>query len=369
MVKEMNIHNQDSYKEKILSLGSSANPENQHCSEEDVLMRTIMRHPDRDLEPQLDELHSRIGDLLEDQSDEALLWLLGGGSPNPRGGFQNDVLALKKFLAKNPSEIGSSRLISGLETLITNISYRAIKAQNSSQPLEPETDDQKKLFDSLCLPAKEWILKQSDINRIYLDRKFSQSHQGDVSGILPEIREDLSEGSDIDLDDFQESLQKPSNFLGKTFPSFMRYKNTFISTWAHSAQQSNIPIRLLVSSSASICAGTVCWLLSESKELSNSENINSLCALLFIPTYYRAHYHTIAETAAGIYHYTVCKGNNQTFYLPLSPQESLSFALRMLIRVVDRDLRSDVEKLCVDIFKKTKTIRPYLANVGLDVFC
>ncbi len=349
---------------KLWEIGAPQKKDSPNRKEIDILTRAVMRRPHKDLIPLLHILHKGIDNLLKDQSDEALQWLLGGGSLYARGGFQGDVPALRKFLAQDPEKISTSRLICGLETLITNITYRSVRAHHSQKPYEPETEEQIKMALQLE-KGIPYISSQCKINDFYPDRAFSQncSHHWIPKGReTPVVRDDISECSDLDATDFQEELRPPLKEYYLTMPYQYPIRQGYTlqgdiqtlwqDSWVFQAKQSNVPTRSLVSSSASLCMGTVMWILDESQTFIETKEMAWLGSLLFIPTYHRSDYHSVAETAAGIFHYVIT-GILRKYYAPLPPKQALGIGLAWLSRAIDVDYRPETERLCKRILEST----------------
>ena len=326
----------DPVSSKISDLYKACLPKNENSpniAPIDSIARVVMRLPHPKAIEMLCQLHHAIGSKFANQSSEGLLWLLGG-SPLARGGFK-DVANLRAFLAKDPKTISPSRLITGIETLLTAIAYRGILAPWAEKPIIPETEQQQEMA-LLCNGVRKKLVL--DISQNYPDRR---NYRVDVDGkfdpnseFLGDRRDELSDGSDLEED------LKPC----ARGPRLIFEKRKLLTTWAYAAKEGNVPVGGPTSGTASLALAAADWLLADTDLFQSQENVEIFTGAVLIPTYLRADYHVVAETFAGHDHYVNSHFNHdeQSF---VSPYQALEGGLQLLNRGVKEEFQAAVAEL------------------------
>ncbi len=307
-----------------------------------ILSRAVMRQPVSEGREVLNRIHSQMRLRFAPLSDEALSWLLGGSSFNAQGGFK-DVQALREFLDKDPSLIQSSRLINGIETILTAIGYRLIRAQYGVAPFAPETDEQKKI-DAVLQEIKSGYFVPP-INAVYLKRMEEGAAQflpGQFSKTLcPQLEdpyliglpeEDLSDPSD----DEEKAVKQPRRLQGRVLKTHSR--------WTRECLNQGVEARAHASGTAPLVLASALGLyqLDKSNYLEVDRIVSLLGGILVIPTFDRGDYHSVAEAYAGIHYYkhAILNGVSsdkdpilQSF--EMQPRSALKKGLELMVRCLD----------------------------------
>lgn len=339
----------------LAKIGSPKNPKSRNTTDIDYIVRAVMRHPSQEALQVLSELHQILKSKFLTHSDEGIDWLLGGCSSTARGGFKN-ASSVKKFLETPPESIPSSRLITGLETLITAITYRIYKDRKATPPHIPETPEQQSIYSVFAdiYPA----YKVPDHSTTYPDSRKSLSFAvtklpipTSERYVILSPREDLSEGSGVE----EESL--PSRRLNAVV--FVK-KLGRDRTWVGAADEGNIPTRLGISGSTVICLSTIEWLLGKSPGELDQQTVELITGVLLLPTFIRGDYHSVAEIAAALQHFLACRKGGDPSTAVLSPQAALKKGLNLLHLTIDPNFKGSVEEISLHILKSTKSVEyPY----------
>lgn len=321
-------------------VGASKNLKTPNTTYTDMIARTVMRHPSKETRAMLEKLHQAIKTKFMNQTDEGLNWLL---SPTieknrVRGGFAN-AQSLKKFLNKNPTTIPSSRLITGIETLLTDISYKSLFFPKGLTPNQ-------KAIHKLCTQIKTKFapcldLKCPDKYDMWSYANTTFNPKTECSG---GERGELSDVSDAESEHdmpIQERLPK------QAFPKIKKDGNT--RTWVYAAQLGNIPIRYSISGTACLNLAAAEWLLSDVKNI--SKELELLAGAVIIPTYHRADYHSVAEVMAGVQHQIDHRFKRDLALL--QPQEALSRGLHLIAEATDPQFQDRIKLLSKVVIQST----------------
>ncbi len=324
-------------------VGASKNPNTPNKTRTDMIARTVMRHPSRESRELLEKLHQRIKLKLINQSDEGLDWLLlpSFGANMYRGGFAN-AQRLREFLNRDPKTLRSSRLITGLETLLTAIAYEAI--------IVPQRTGHHILtMHKLC--AQILWMSAPQLGQSYPDKYEHDSYTKKTYFSKTEIsgteRAELSDVSDAEEDTpVQQKLERQVFFRTK--------HNGNTRSWAYVAQLGNVPLRYGVSGTAALNLAAAEWLLSDTDSPITSEELKLLAGVLIVPTYHRADYHSVAEVMVGV-QYQVDHHSNKIPEI-LSPQEALKRGLSLVVEATDPQFRDEAGILSEEIIKSTNPV-------------
>lgn len=341
----------------LLKVGSPKNPNSRNNSDMDLITRTVMRNPNSEAKAALYELHAKLASKLLNQSDNGLTWLLGGSSMNARGGFK-DARQLREFLQNQPDTISSSRLITGLHTLLTAIAYRALHHTRTIAPYSPQTLDQRNI-DALYNGAHPNFYDYSapDHSESYCDSRTSLAggqypHYDPNTQLISNPREEISDGSDT------EDLPAPRRLGGMVF---WKRSNNRCTTWAGAAHEGNVPVRLGISGTTLHSLAVIEWLFGKAPGKLEIKTLELLVATLIIPTYHRGDYHTIAETSAAFQHFVATRPGGNASNAVLSPQQALKRGLELMERAVTNLYQMDIRSLGSEILSETVDI-PYVSN-------
>ncbi|MCF6765737.1 hypothetical protein L3V82_08120 [Thiotrichales bacterium 19S3-7] len=357
----------------ISSLATWGRPKHMHHRDDNLrynISRTVMRNPNENVKNQLFEIHKALATSFSHMSDNALNWLIGGSKLKSRGGF-NTATQLRNFLNQPPDAISSSRLIMGIESLLTAISYRHIRADWVSPPYYPETQDQK----SICNTIDDIVRPQlvASINSTYTNRgdDFVSNKAKDETTQV-NYNDDVSDASDVEED----SLKKPVEHLDNQY--FRNHVAPNLNSWVYSASLSGIPIRAHVSGTTALNLAAAEGLLrnadgSLNDWLSNENNLKALSGVLIIPQYFRSDFHTFAETAAGIKHYLDQRSLMLGIKITpeaLTPKQAESFAFECLSLGVNTTLNNNgvTPKQAIEEVKNyiESSIIPYPSYSSVD---
>ena len=343
--------------QKLREVGHPKNERSPNRSHVDLMARTVMRYPSQQAREILQELHKKLGEKLANQSEDALNWLLGGIVPGARGRFES-VQILRRFLARDPKTIASSRLISGLNMILTALCYRSHGNPKSLPPIGPETVEQKSLFDTI---SAMFSYSVPDHSERYLDSRSSmiasKTYQDFLSfkgrakqqeEVTAPFREEISDASGSDID---ESCFKYRT-KGGVFSPFFRGQ----VSWAGVAAQENVPIRAGISATALGVLTTIEWLFGEEPGKLSSHALELFVGTLLIPVMHRGDFHSIAEIAAAFDHYIKERSPDSSRTEVLSPRQALEKGLELMIRAMDQRYQGSAEVLCKASLENTRSI-------------
>lgn len=337
----------------IRALGAPKYRANPNVDDIDYIARIVMRYPKQEALQALCLLHEAIRRKLSCQSMEALEWLKGGSSRTARGGFK-DVYSLVDFLNTNPRNISPSRLITGLETLVTAIAYRVCKSPIGMPPYAPITREQKSIYNFFASVVEH---KVPDHSKSYRESRRSFVTSCQLQNLPPEYdpqkhfislgRQEISSASDTD----EESSKG-------TFHSIFNKRIESKKTWVGAANEGNIQTRLGISGTSLISLSTIEWLFGKSPGKLDQETIELLVGVLILPTYIRGDYHSVAEVAAALQHFLASRQGGDPSTAVINPQPALKKGLELLKSAVDPKYEKAIEIVSLGILRKTKDI-PY----------
>ncbi|MBI3900967.1 MAG: hypothetical protein HY324_02310, partial [Chlamydiia bacterium] len=307
----------------------------------DLMVRTVMRYPSTEARQLLENLHERISLYLQAQSLTALTWLISPFSKRAaRGGFDH-AETLQNFLEKDPKTISSSRLITGLETILTAISYQIVN------PFPVIQSDQEAEIYELCIACMAAMHPRIDsyypdkYNTRYAEKETDVLSSDEFYGRRRRSISICSEDEDVSISSsvFEQLPEKV--FCKKKVSSLLS-----TDTWVEVARRSNIPIRDSVSGSCGLVLTAAKHLFGYSQANSFREEAEILTGVMCIPAYERDDWHTIAETAAGLHYYLMidskeCEQNPSV----ISPKAAMEYGLQLLKMVVHEKFKSDIELL------------------------
>ena len=342
------------------TVGSAKKP-NRNTTDIDLITRTVMRHPKEESLEILYRLHQSLKVKFLLASDEGLNWLLGGAD-FARGGFAN-ATDLRHFLEKDPKSLSSSRLITGLETLLTAISYRSINARWVKAPYLPETNDQKAVF-KICGVIYPHIVPL--LASAYPDKDYCvmgdyyqtnpQKIDNQEAFVGPQ-RDELSDGSDC-----ESPVKRPPRIPSKIFKKTKKQKETL--TWVCAAQAGNVPIRYAPSGTITLSLAAASALLGYNPRESNVRELELLAGMLLIPTYERGDYHTIAETTAGSDYFLSHQVTAPSRISKIqNPKKAFTRGIDLMAQSVDIPYKAAIENLgafrssqCADVNYSTQEV-------------
>ena len=301
------------------------------------MARAAMRHPSSEVRTQLEDLHVRLKELLLPLSDASLIWILGG-SKISHGRFT--IKSLKTFLNKDCKDISSSRLISGIETLLCDIAYRAIRVPWSTPPIQPDTPDLSETCTNLWSLIYKYLAPP--INMI-CPRNLDVVEDGSSA----EIKIDPDDLSDVS--DTEDELKRSTEVLpgcGMRSVIVESTRKTKIKSWVQTAIDNGIPIRSHVSSTLALELAVVMGLFhtgTTNTWADSDENLSKLAAVL-MAHFLRGSFHSFAESSVGVHHYLSHRKRKHDPSLAMtipSPRDALETALSMLASAVSNDVADE----------------------------
>lgn len=264
-----------------------------------VVTRTLMRNPSASVRQSLELLHSRVQQHFGNMTDESLAWLLGGSRLNSRGGFQT-VADFKNFLAQPPTS--SSRLITGLESIMTAVGYRHIRAdwtEAPHQPVTPHEHAMAQVVDQIMQDEKVSAVATTYKQRYGDDIASDKANKWVTQETLHAYTQDVSDASDVDdVDTKQPKQSLPTR-------NFKTISDDGQPSWIAQAEKDGVYARAHTSGTAPLACAAIEGLLRNadgSHEL-GAQGSKELYTTLLIPQFHRSDYHSIAETEAGIEHF------------------------------------------------------------------
>jgi hypothetical protein len=336
---------------RLRVVGSPKNSVSPNQEDEDLIARTAMRHPSKDAIKMLKDLHEELRIHLGEESLDGLSWLLRGSSMNARGGFV-DAVSLQKFLSQSPQTISSSRLITGLNTILTAIIYRdnsysiedsRIKTQNVKQMMGFIKGGYPDCYEVLGYEASYPDSRMSALGR---EGNFSKILDAKDYFKAEATRAELSDASDMEEDLPKQKRIREEYFLHKNY-------NGTSPTWMSSAKASGVPIRAGISGTALSCLEKIEWLFGfPSRRCLFQEDLRSLAGILIVAPMLRGDYHSIAETSAAIQHYMAHRPGGDTSSAFLSPQEVYRKGLELMVKSSDEQYREDMYIIIESIMNK-----------------
>lgn len=306
------------------------------------IARAVGRHPAPEVSDQLAIIHSKMKEQFLHLPDASIEWLLGGSSEMARGGFQPEAgksaaQKFKDFLRADPNAIAPQKLLTNIETIATAMGYRAIYADWVEPPFYPETSEQQTMSDVIQSMMQGRLVRS--IGEVYTERgndDVARALQGNPTLYSPEQlvygeQQAVSTASEVDNEDKYPKKNLDSRTFRKNVDEETR-------SWVGAALESGIAIRGHTSGTCPLAMAAIDGLCrtgtSPDTWLMDDENFKQLAGALFIPTFVRGDYHSIAETAAGVHHYLNERAINAHDTTrknePMKPYRAFSEALSMM---------------------------------------
>lgn len=325
---------------------------------ETALLRCVTRHPSDEHLARLEEVHKKLADILLPASDSSINWVISGSAWGARGGFRN-AQDVRDFLT-NPQS--SSRLATGLETLLCGIGYCSIgRGEPEAIPVEL-----KDFFEKFVEPNKAAFI-------------------GDRAGRIPQREGDFWDAwhnkgapyTELSMeikapDAVSQASDMPYTYKhNNTLPNqqFRTQIDSSTQTWIGTAKDSSVPVRAHVSGTVPLeMAALNAVLQKDGNSPAWSQNVDELKQFaigLFGPTYERGDYHTLAETVYGIDHYLDSKSAKPTKASP-RPDECYREGIQTLKDVVQPRISGLYESAKAEQVKQMKAdkIRSWMEEVA-----
>ncbi|ARB91242.1 hypothetical protein [Legionella longbeachae] len=313
-----------------------------------AISRAVMRYPNDEVKEQLYRIHEKLKYQFAGRSVEGIEWLLGGASAMARGGFKN-AQNFKNFLNTDPKKISPSRLITGIESVLTAIGYRMINADWAIAPFDPLNDpmstEEQKLMQHTVIGLRDYVSAIKDfedkhhlvdsINAVYKNRWFDDVGQATIYDAQDIIQNavDVSEASEADQEDLLPQTPLPER-------KFQRYNDGTNLSWIGAADESNVPVRAHTSGTAPLTLAAMDAVLSSqggpdySHDTQDRDKLRTLAGALIIPTFLRGDFHSIAETYAGVEYYVEARSKKATgstvTIQPIQPSDAFRGALKLM---------------------------------------
>ncbi len=330
------------------------------------LSRAVMRYPSQEVKEQLYILHGILKDQFSTMSTSAIEWLLGG-APASRGRFK-DGGSFKSFFDADPKIIPPSRLITGLETIATAISYRALDANWAAPPINPYPNQHpeeslmhrkiKALFPKdIFVPCIGAAYNMRDEDQINNNPFSTSTEQKNQVQFFPDDISDVSDAEYPSAETRPKELLPVRSFKEKPILGMPQH------TWPAGAHHGNIPSRSHVSGTAPLVLGVInrLFAIKGHSWIEQDNNVRKLAGAILCPTYERGDFHTIAETAAGTEYYLEARqpGNTKS---ALSPQEAFKCALQHMTSATEEELHAILKKISPLLISKTRDL-PVLSRI------
>lgn len=316
------------------------------------IARAVMRQPNSTALAILYKIHKKLQSILLKQSNLGLEFLLSEAQ-GCRGGFKN-ASQLKRFLNENPANIQPSRLITGIESILTCTIYCRIRSHYFSQ------------FDS-----------RYEINKLINNM---------IPTLIPHISETyIDRGKDMPFT-FASNTEKVqladvSEASGEDVPAFPTRKETIKFfrletsskelTFPGAALENNISVTGHVSGTAPSCLLAVDALLSYDSDkveniIKSKDEYAILTGALFSASYLRANYHTPAEVYAGLMYYLSYTKDrlDVTDIKNLQPHEAFEGGMKLLACAANDEEKHGAEKNISLKSAIEKTTTDLLLQVG-----
>ncbi|QAU23173.1 hypothetical protein EO087_03510 [Dyella sp. M7H15-1] len=314
--------------------------------------RIALGHPDQDVLEDLYLVHGHIKYMYRIGPSEAKDYLLGGSDKTARGGFgmtptgEGDVDALDRFLDADPRTLPVHELVSGIETICTAEGYRSVNGDWAREPTQPRTRAQ--LIVQHCFEALTASNRTPPIGEVYQSRG-----SDDVTGTI-------ADGINVPGGHFR-VMDEPDTFLPGERPPlapvseykyFRQFENPYLKkeSWVGEAERKNIPVRAHASGTAPLTMSALDGHLSgatgntapsqtwgdRSMTRTDPVRLEQAAAMITLPTFVRASYHTNMETQAGIKHYHDMHGylaHESDFPAPAKPRDLQKLANNNLLAI------------------------------------
>ena len=331
----------DESREVLKVVGSSKNPNSVNIKHTDLICRTVMRCPNEESRQVLCKLHEKMKDLLRLQGIDELDWLRKCLMNKDRSGF-TDGLSIQKFLQRDPESISTSRLITGLVTLLTAITYLGLDDQEG----EKDTPERVELK-QICVKCTKMTMPS--IRESYPDKAMGKSTESEQCSFKDEFYGPRKRALSICSDD-----DSPPNIVSRPcqLPQLIFQRYVFTNrSWVSAADLGNIPIRANVSGTCACALGVAEYLLRKNSQNFSHKEIEILAGVMSIPTYTRGDYHTIAETAAGVYYYLQRRSGKNKYEAILPPKKAFRYGLSLMRNTAQKQYQPHIETLSQEILK------------------
>jgi len=283
--------------ERLVGLGAPRKATSRNQTRTDILARAVMRHPSPQAKGCLELLHKKLRDKLGTLTNAQLTYLLEA-TKEARGGFKHSE-ELRKFLERDPKQMLSSRLITGLETLTAALAHFAIgrNIENEDRFLLED----RKAVRSLCQDSQaEQVPMVSDTYPCRYDSMITGPSSDSGRTITGPQREEISDSSGDDQEGEVRVKTQRRQLSARHFRCVVEEKET----WVAQAQKEGVAFRCSVSGTTPLALKVMDWLLGDSLDGCNKEEaLTLLTGVLIIPTYIRGDFHSVAEVATGYQHF------------------------------------------------------------------
>lgn len=313
------------------------------------LSRIVMRNPNQTVKTQLKFIHEALRKEFYEMPDEEIDWLLGS-THLAHGSFKNSQ-ALKKFLENDFEKMTTSRLMTAIESLLTAMAYRAIDSDTGTPPIKPSEFQtgyvmHKKLH---ALLDGKFLPYINDLT--YTTRKYDRSDSERTPVTSAPI--DISDLSDKEDDTTPEKAHGSEISFHVSLNEDLELK-----TWPCAAKQSGVPFRAHISGTVPLCLTVLDQLYNQCNNdwFFTERNCQMLSGCIFLPTYERADYHTIAETAAGVMFFIDAKANKMPEALP--PKAGLENALLQFSLATEGEISQNIKQIAECILPSIPDIIP-----------
>lgn len=282
-----------------------------------VISKALTSHPSDSVKHSLEILHSRLLEEFKDISDETLICLLDDSRQTSRSGFTT-IAELKKFLHQPTHLLSSNTLINGLETLITAIAYRSIRAKStdSTESSDAAANNIKithtidKIVQDKLIPSLSAFYPELLNNA---PEKNTQTHPHDLAVSPPNALDD----NNADHKQLFTSSPRKKFIKSNRSDSTPRLNDT-------NASAQGVYIRVHVSGIVVLCCAVIDALMQSDN--SSTDNAANLYTTLLIP-----YFHSIAETQASIDYY-LAERDQKKNNAPYQAKISLAKALKAMIQ-------------------------------------
>lgn len=290
----------------------------------------------------------------------ALQWLSDISAEEARGGFP-DSSSLISYLRN--AQYTTSELITKTCTLITAIAYRWLDYTISDDPDDlPETEDQKKLMETLKPLCDGRIVRHigstypgREDKKDILTRETIDKDEYSENEVVKGRKRSLSTDSVIgDEGTHRDVESRPGRIMYKTTPG------THDESWPSEAFKDGVPIRNHISSGLpldlAVCEGLMELAIEKPQQGSTNDStwpkekadeysdlIRKVAAVMFIPHYCRADYHSWSESWAAVEHFIDCRipGKKAVIW---SPKELMRKTAESMLSAVDEKVRKNVQE-------------------------
>ncbi len=352
------------------------------------ILRAVMRNPNQAAHTNLILIHQLLAEFLCSYEVEFLQWVLQGRGEMARGGFSTDPKNIFEFFASPNSFRSTSRVITGLETILSSLSFRVVGFAWIPEPI-PSRENSRKGFESLQEKFRKWIPKEMHVQELYQTRP-SDLKPNPEDEIIQAHLDPVSDASDL-----EDGVPKRP---GKSWlPPKMRARIRTVSeakaaadvstahspyTWVGAASAGGIPYASHVSGTVTLILGVLLSLAQEPQRPSKltaalslerlkqspanvlkfRETLLNIAGILLMPTLERANFHTIPEVFAGIYYFIekmillYHPGASEVDLRVLSPYESFRAGISLLSQVSAYPLNTHIAQVQDFLLAKVQAV-------------